>query len=153
MDTQFRGRPLWDKSTPILVTCTTTIRALCHAGLSKLMMQLSKNGSVRKSCFFTAHVFHVASSLWHFKIWATLTWFWVARGDVWRARITSKLILFYQTVEGEEIGMLEDMEVGISDLQRVVFQITEAKTDDLSDLQPVVCGRRWDMISFSVCFF
>lgn len=42
----------------------------------------------------------------------------------------------------EEIGMLEDMEVGISDLQRVVFQITEAKTDDLSDLQPSVCGRR-----------
>lgn len=41
--------------------------------------------------------------------------------------------------------MLEDMEVGISDLQRVVFQITEARTDDLSDLQPLVCGRRWDM--------
>lgn len=39
--------------------------------------------------------------------------------------------------------MLEDMEVGISDLHRVVFQITEAKTDDLSDLQPLVCGRRW----------
>ncbi len=43
---------------------------------------------------------------------------------------------------GEEIGMLEDMEVGISDLQRVVFQITEAKTDDISGLQPLVCGRR-----------
>uniref|UniRef100_A0A672IDB4 phosphatidylinositol-3,4-bisphosphate 4-phosphatase n=1 Tax=Salarias fasciatus TaxID=181472 RepID=A0A672IDB4_SALFA len=42
----------------------------------------------------------------------------------------------------EEIGMLEDMEVGISDLERVVFKITEAKTDDLSDLQPLVCGRR-----------
>ncbi|XP_028273215.1 type II inositol 3,4-bisphosphate 4-phosphatase isoform X2 [Parambassis ranga] len=42
----------------------------------------------------------------------------------------------------EEIGMLEDMEVGISDLQKVVFKITEAKTDDLSDLQPLVCGRR-----------
>ncbi|XP_054461273.1 type II inositol 3,4-bisphosphate 4-phosphatase isoform X2 [Anoplopoma fimbria] len=42
----------------------------------------------------------------------------------------------------EEIGMLEDMEVAISDLQKVLFQITEAKTDDLSDLQPLVCGRR-----------
>ncbi|XP_076003920.1 type II inositol 3,4-bisphosphate 4-phosphatase isoform X1 [Genypterus blacodes] len=42
----------------------------------------------------------------------------------------------------EEIGMLEDMEIGISDLQRVTFKITEAKTDDLSDLQPLVCGRR-----------
>ncbi|KAM6940289.1 type II inositol 3,4-bisphosphate 4-phosphatase isoform 3-T3 [Xenentodon cancila] len=42
----------------------------------------------------------------------------------------------------EEIGMLEDMEVGISDLQKVVFKITEAKTDDLSELQPLVCGRR-----------
>ncbi|XP_068614242.1 type II inositol 3,4-bisphosphate 4-phosphatase-like [Brachionichthys hirsutus] len=42
----------------------------------------------------------------------------------------------------DEIGMLEDMEVGISDLQRVVFHITEAKTDNLSDLQPLVRGRR-----------
>ncbi|XP_034543348.1 type II inositol 3,4-bisphosphate 4-phosphatase isoform X3 [Notolabrus celidotus] len=42
----------------------------------------------------------------------------------------------------EEIGMLEDMEVGISDLQRVAFQITEAQSDELSDLQPSVCGRR-----------
>ncbi|XP_061574058.1 type II inositol 3,4-bisphosphate 4-phosphatase isoform X3 [Cololabis saira] len=42
----------------------------------------------------------------------------------------------------EEIGMLEDMEVGISDLQKVVFKITEAKTDDLSELQPLVCGQR-----------
>ncbi|XP_008418170.1 type II inositol 3,4-bisphosphate 4-phosphatase isoform X1 [Poecilia reticulata] len=42
----------------------------------------------------------------------------------------------------EEIGMLEDMETGISDLQRVTFKITEAKADDLSDLQPSVCGRR-----------
>uniref|UniRef100_A0A3Q1BAW7 Phosphatidylinositol-3,4-bisphosphate 4-phosphatase n=1 Tax=Amphiprion ocellaris TaxID=80972 RepID=A0A3Q1BAW7_AMPOC len=42
----------------------------------------------------------------------------------------------------EEIGMLEDMEVGISDLQRVAFKITEAKTDELGDLQPLVCGRR-----------
>lgn len=46
------------------------------------------------------------------------------------------------TVSGEEIGMLEDMETGISDLQRVVFKITEARTDDLGDLQPLVCGRR-----------
>ena len=44
--------------------------------------------------------------------------------------------------EGEEIGMLEDMEIGISDLHRVSFKITEAKTDDLSDRQPSICGRR-----------
>ncbi|XP_062379215.1 type II inositol 3,4-bisphosphate 4-phosphatase isoform X2 [Sardina pilchardus] len=42
----------------------------------------------------------------------------------------------------EEIGMLEDMETGISDLQRVTFRITEAKSDDPADLQPVVSGRR-----------
>lgn len=42
--------------------------------------------------------------------------------------------------------MLEDMEVGISDLQRVRFKITEAKTDDLSDLQPSVCGQRWVIV-------
>uniref|UniRef100_A0A672YZP2 Inositol polyphosphate-4-phosphatase type II B n=1 Tax=Sphaeramia orbicularis TaxID=375764 RepID=A0A672YZP2_9TELE len=42
----------------------------------------------------------------------------------------------------EEIGMLEDMEVGISDLQKVMFKITEAKSDELSDLQPLVCGQR-----------
>ncbi|XP_066574494.1 type II inositol 3,4-bisphosphate 4-phosphatase isoform X3 [Amia ocellicauda] len=42
----------------------------------------------------------------------------------------------------EEIGMLEDMEVGISDLQRVTFKITEAKSEDPNDLQPIVSGRR-----------
>uniref|UniRef100_A0A7N8YCD0 Inositol polyphosphate-4-phosphatase type II B n=1 Tax=Mastacembelus armatus TaxID=205130 RepID=A0A7N8YCD0_9TELE len=42
----------------------------------------------------------------------------------------------------EEIGMLEDMEFGISDLRRVLFKITEAKTEDISELQPLVCGRR-----------
>ncbi|KAJ8383062.1 hypothetical protein SKAU_G00038400 [Synaphobranchus kaupii] len=42
----------------------------------------------------------------------------------------------------DEIGMLEDMEVGISDLQRVTFKITEAKSDDPGDLQPIVSGRR-----------
>ncbi|XP_072241013.1 type II inositol 3,4-bisphosphate 4-phosphatase isoform X3 [Leuresthes tenuis] len=42
----------------------------------------------------------------------------------------------------EEIGMLEDMEVGITDLQKVVFKITEARADDRSELQPLVCGRR-----------
>ncbi|XP_072534628.1 type II inositol 3,4-bisphosphate 4-phosphatase isoform X2 [Salminus brasiliensis] len=42
----------------------------------------------------------------------------------------------------EEIGMLEDMEVGISDLQRVTFRITEAASDDPTNLQPIVSGRR-----------
>lgn len=59
-----------------------------------------------------------------------------------RERLTSPSSLFSVAAIGEEFGMLEDMEVGISDLQRVMFKITEAKSDDLSDLQPLVCGRR-----------
>ncbi|XP_075786012.1 inositol polyphosphate 4-phosphatase type II isoform X2 [Pelodiscus sinensis] len=39
----------------------------------------------------------------------------------------------------EEIGMLEDMSVGISDLQKVMFKITEAKSDDYL---PLITGRR-----------
>uniref|UniRef100_F6WA48 phosphatidylinositol-3,4-bisphosphate 4-phosphatase n=1 Tax=Monodelphis domestica TaxID=13616 RepID=F6WA48_MONDO len=39
----------------------------------------------------------------------------------------------------EEIGMLEDMAVGISDLQKVVFKITEAKSNDFL---PIITGRR-----------
>lgn len=66
-----------------------------------------------------------------------------------RERLTSLSSLFSVAAIGEEFGMLEDMEVGISDLQRVMFKITEAKSDDLSDLQPLVCGRRWDL----VCLF
>ncbi|XP_039606118.1 type II inositol 3,4-bisphosphate 4-phosphatase isoform X2 [Polypterus senegalus] len=42
----------------------------------------------------------------------------------------------------EEIGMLEDMVVGISDLRRVTFRIAEAKSDEPNELQPVVTGRR-----------
>uniref|UniRef100_A0A8D0GTY1 phosphatidylinositol-3,4-bisphosphate 4-phosphatase n=1 Tax=Sphenodon punctatus TaxID=8508 RepID=A0A8D0GTY1_SPHPU len=39
----------------------------------------------------------------------------------------------------DEIGMLEDMAVGISDLQKVMFKIIEAKSDDIL---PVITGRR-----------
>ncbi|KAM4708351.1 inositol polyphosphate 4-phosphatase type II isoform 4-T4 [Discoglossus pictus] len=39
----------------------------------------------------------------------------------------------------EEVGMLEDMAVGISDLRNVVFKITEATSDEFL---PVVSGRR-----------
>ncbi|XP_053766902.1 inositol polyphosphate 4-phosphatase type II isoform X2 [Desmodus rotundus] len=39
----------------------------------------------------------------------------------------------------DEIGMLEDMAVGISDLKKVAFKIIEAKS---SDILPVITGRR-----------
>ncbi|KAF6094329.1 inositol polyphosphate-4-phosphatase type II B [Phyllostomus discolor] len=39
----------------------------------------------------------------------------------------------------DEIGMLEDMAVGISDLKKVAFKIIEAKS---SDVLPVITGRR-----------
>uniref|UniRef100_A0A671QTN1 Type II inositol 3,4-bisphosphate 4-phosphatase-like n=1 Tax=Sinocyclocheilus anshuiensis TaxID=1608454 RepID=A0A671QTN1_9TELE len=42
----------------------------------------------------------------------------------------------------EEIGMLEDMEVGISDLHRVTFRITEAASEEAVNLQPTISGRR-----------
>ncbi|XP_051765702.1 type II inositol 3,4-bisphosphate 4-phosphatase isoform X2 [Ctenopharyngodon idella] len=42
----------------------------------------------------------------------------------------------------EEIGMLEDMEVGISDLHRVTFRITEAASEEAVSLQPTISGRR-----------
>lgn len=36
--------------------------------------------------------------------------------------------------------MLEDMEVGVADLRSVVFKVTEAKTDQLKDLLPILRG-------------
>ncbi|XP_053832398.1 inositol polyphosphate 4-phosphatase type II isoform X6 [Vidua macroura] len=39
----------------------------------------------------------------------------------------------------EEAGMLEDMAVGISDLQKVMFKIIEAKSEDFL---PIITGRR-----------
>ncbi|XP_061440830.1 inositol polyphosphate 4-phosphatase type II isoform X3 [Rhineura floridana] len=55
---------------------------------------------------------------------------------------TVGLIVQYEgllSTYSEEIGMLEDMAVGISDLQKVMFKITEAKSDDLL---PIITGRR-----------
>ncbi|OXB62938.1 hypothetical protein ASZ78_006873, partial [Callipepla squamata] len=40
---------------------------------------------------------------------------------------------------GEEAGMLEDMAVGISDLQKVMFKVIEAKSEDFL---PIITGRR-----------
>ncbi|KAM6949242.1 type II inositol 3,4-bisphosphate 4-phosphatase-like [Aplochiton taeniatus] len=42
---------------------------------------------------------------------------------------------------GEEIGMLEDMEVGVSDLSRVTFTITKATTDQPTHLLPSLTGQ------------
>uniref|UniRef100_A0A3B4FKQ7 Type II inositol 3,4-bisphosphate 4-phosphatase-like n=1 Tax=Pundamilia nyererei TaxID=303518 RepID=A0A3B4FKQ7_9CICH len=44
------------------------------------------------------------------------------------------------STHGDEIGMLEDMEVGVADLKRVVFTITEAKTEQPDDLLPTLNG-------------
>ncbi|RVE60836.1 hypothetical protein OJAV_G00184340 [Oryzias javanicus] len=41
---------------------------------------------------------------------------------------------------GEEVGMLEDMEVGVADLRGVVFKVTEAKTEQPKDLLPMLRG-------------
>uniref|UniRef100_A0A3Q0RA00 Inositol polyphosphate-4-phosphatase type II B n=1 Tax=Amphilophus citrinellus TaxID=61819 RepID=A0A3Q0RA00_AMPCI len=41
---------------------------------------------------------------------------------------------------GDEVGMLEDMEVSVADLNRVAFIITEAKTEQLEDLLPTLSG-------------
>uniref|UniRef100_A0A4W5LVN3 Uncharacterized protein n=1 Tax=Hucho hucho TaxID=62062 RepID=A0A4W5LVN3_9TELE len=45
-------------------------------------------------------------------------------------------------VLGDEVGMLEDMEMGVSDLNRVSFRITEAKSEQPTDLLPSVTGLR-----------
>ncbi|XP_071315626.1 type II inositol 3,4-bisphosphate 4-phosphatase-like isoform X3 [Trachinotus anak] len=41
---------------------------------------------------------------------------------------------------GDEVGMLEDMEVGVADLSKVAFTVTEAKTEELDDLLPTLSG-------------
>ncbi|KAM6909231.1 type II inositol 3,4-bisphosphate 4-phosphatase-like [Xenentodon cancila] len=41
---------------------------------------------------------------------------------------------------GEEMGMLEDMVVGVADLREVSFTITEAKTEQPDDLLPTLSG-------------
>ncbi|XP_070710550.1 type II inositol 3,4-bisphosphate 4-phosphatase-like isoform X2 [Pempheris klunzingeri] len=41
---------------------------------------------------------------------------------------------------GDEVGMLEDMEVGVADLSRVMFAVTEAKSEQLDDLLPTLTG-------------
>uniref|UniRef100_A0A3P9N010 Inositol polyphosphate-4-phosphatase type II B n=1 Tax=Poecilia reticulata TaxID=8081 RepID=A0A3P9N010_POERE len=41
---------------------------------------------------------------------------------------------------GEEVGMLEDMEVGVADLSSLAFAVTEAQTERPDDLQPTLTG-------------
>lgn len=47
-------------------------------------------------------------------------------------------------MSGDEIGMLEDMEVGVADLKGVAFTITEAKTEQPDDLLPTLSGTWWE---------
>ncbi|XP_054912216.1 type II inositol 3,4-bisphosphate 4-phosphatase-like isoform X2 [Poeciliopsis prolifica] len=41
---------------------------------------------------------------------------------------------------GDEVGMLEDMEVGVADLSSMAFAITEARSERPDDLQPTLTG-------------
>ncbi|XP_041841105.1 type II inositol 3,4-bisphosphate 4-phosphatase-like isoform X3 [Melanotaenia boesemani] len=41
---------------------------------------------------------------------------------------------------GDEVGMLEDMEVGVADLSRVAFTVTQARTEQPDDLLPTLSG-------------
>ncbi|XP_041821254.1 type II inositol 3,4-bisphosphate 4-phosphatase-like [Chelmon rostratus] len=41
---------------------------------------------------------------------------------------------------GDELGMLEDMEVGVADLSGVAFTVTKAKTEQPDDLLPTLSG-------------
>ncbi|KAG7215203.1 hypothetical protein INR49_022702 [Caranx melampygus] len=41
---------------------------------------------------------------------------------------------------GDEVGMLEDMVVGVADLSEVAFTVTEAKTEEPDDLLPTLRG-------------
>ena len=43
---------------------------------------------------------------------------------------------------GDEMAMLEDMEVGVNDLSHVVFKISQASRAD--DVMPSVTGNRWE---------
>uniref|UniRef100_A0A087X5R9 Inositol polyphosphate-4-phosphatase type II B n=1 Tax=Poecilia formosa TaxID=48698 RepID=A0A087X5R9_POEFO len=43
---------------------------------------------------------------------------------------------------GEEVGMLEDMEVGVADLSSLAFAVTEAQSERPDDLQPTLTGSR-----------
>lgn len=47
-------------------------------------------------------------------------------------------------MSGDELGMLEDMEVGVADLSEVSFTITEAKTEESEDLLPTLTGTWWE---------
>ncbi|XP_078100378.1 type II inositol 3,4-bisphosphate 4-phosphatase-like isoform X2 [Sander vitreus] len=41
---------------------------------------------------------------------------------------------------GDEVGMLEDMEVGVADLSTVAFTVSEAKSEQADDLLPTLSG-------------
>uniref|UniRef100_A0A3B5LGK9 Inositol polyphosphate-4-phosphatase type II B n=1 Tax=Xiphophorus couchianus TaxID=32473 RepID=A0A3B5LGK9_9TELE len=47
---------------------------------------------------------------------------------------------------GEELGMLEDMEVGVADLSSLAFAITEAQSERPDDLQPTLTGAWGDFV-------
>uniref|UniRef100_A0A3B4AQA7 Inositol polyphosphate-4-phosphatase type II B n=1 Tax=Periophthalmus magnuspinnatus TaxID=409849 RepID=A0A3B4AQA7_9GOBI len=50
---------------------------------------------------------------------------------------------------GDELGMLEDMEMGVSELNKVKFVLTEGKSDQSDDLLPTLTGT-WDSLVVNV---
>ncbi|KAJ0055675.1 hypothetical protein NL108_009636, partial [Boleophthalmus pectinirostris] len=50
---------------------------------------------------------------------------------------------------GDELGMLEDMEVGVAELHKVKFVLTEGKSDQSDDLLPTLTGT-WESLVVNV---
>uniref|UniRef100_A0A8C6S6J5 Type II inositol 3,4-bisphosphate 4-phosphatase-like n=1 Tax=Neogobius melanostomus TaxID=47308 RepID=A0A8C6S6J5_9GOBI len=50
---------------------------------------------------------------------------------------------------GDELGMLEDMELGVSELSRVKFSLIEAKSEQTDDLLPTLTGT-WESLLVNV---
>lgn len=50
---------------------------------------------------------------------------------------------------GDELGMLEDMEVGVADLRNVAFTLIEGKSDQSGDLLPTLTGK-WDKLIVNI---
>lgn len=109
------------------------------------------------SCWSFLEVWRIQSSCSSSSLWESwpssracwapmvrLVWEWASVSSSQTAFLLLFGLIDSRCVSGEEVGMLEDMEVGVADLRSLAFSVTEAKSEQPEDLQPTLRGTWWE---------
>ncbi|XP_063757114.1 type II inositol 3,4-bisphosphate 4-phosphatase-like isoform X2 [Eleginops maclovinus] len=149
-DENFQNTASWQEQLlPLVVTLRDCVREAvlkARVAMTFVLLQAAAAGTVSEG---TTHLVQRRQAVFSQALSALVCGF-VLRlfaslqdQDFLQQMISAGLLVQFEALlstYGEEVGMLEDMEVSVSDLSRVMFTIIEAKSEEPEELLPTLRG-------------